>query len=114
MATRLGNRFRILILRLNRLIWLRRLRCITRLTERQLRSLWQTNQLMSQLWKQEQEQEQKQILRQLEKARPVLPLNTGQQEEQVLMDLQMSSSQLITILQESRSSRMSSSVPWMP
>lgn len=102
MAMRLGTRFRILIQRLNRLIWLRRLRCITRLTERQLKSLWLTNQMLDKMLKSQEEKEQNQLASQLLKMNPPLPLGTGQLEEQTLMDLQMSSSQLITILLGSR------------
>ena len=105
MKLRIG--FRILIQRLNRLIWLRRLRCITRLTERQLKRLWLTNQLLSQLLTAE-DLEADSLIRRICKVKVPLPLTNSVEVEQTLADLQMSSSRLTTILQGNPSYGMSS------
>ena len=112
MLTRIWLLFRRLMQRLNRLIWLRRSRCLTRLTERQLKNLWQIQKEKKFL---ELEQTGLQLDWELEKlelmemkaSRP-LDLPTNQETEQLMMDLQAASRQLTSMLRSSSSSGKSS------
>ena len=106
--SKMSNLFRSVILRLSRLIWLRRLRCITRLTERQLSSLWKLESLLSQ-WRQavleERQKEASRLQLEMKKIRMPLQLPLGELTTTALEDLQMSSSRLTSMLEDKSSSR---------
>lgn len=86
-----------LMQRLRRSIWLRRSRRLTRLTERQLKSLWKMKNLSMMLGSMQAEEAMKEMA--LEELRAPLPMNMEpDQMEQMLADLQTSSRQLTSML----------------
>lgn len=93
------------ILRLNRWIWLRRLRSTMRLTQRQLWSQWKQENLMSQ-WSQaileNKEEKALKLQKELMAVRKPLPLPQTELATSALEDLQMSSNLLISMLEDRR------------
>ena len=91
------------ILRLNRWIWLRRLRCTMRLTQRQLSSQWKQENLMSQ-WSQaileNKEEKALRLQKEMMAIKTPLPLPQTELATTALEDLQMSSSLLISMLED--------------
>lgn len=93
------------ILRLSRWIWLRRLRSTMRLTQRQLSSQWKQENLLSQWRKavlENREAESLRLQKELEKVWRPLPLPMTKLATTALEDLQMSSSLLISMLEDKR------------
>lgn len=99
MLTRIWLLYRRVMQRLNRLIWRKRLECLTRLTERQLKAIWQLENLgpMSEwLLTPEWESKTKKLMRL--QASLLVAQQTNQELEQVMMDLQTASRQLTSML----------------
>lgn len=93
------------ILRLNRWIWLRRLRSTMRLTQRQLSSQWKLENLRNQQGAailKDEPRKVAQLQRELMAVRKPLPLPETELATSALEDLQMSSSLLISMLEDRR------------
>ncbi len=99
MLTRLWLLFRMVIQRLNRLIWLRRSVRLTRLTEKQLKSLWKQDQLSAESEMATMTQVHLMIL---EAAKAPLNLSANKETEQMMEDLQTASMQLTSMLTSSK------------
>ena len=91
--------------RLARWIWLRRFRCLTRLTERQLKNLWQQEKMLVNL--EESKYPTTGLIKRLETTKAESPLLLSLEADRTSMtaleDLQLASMQLTSIL-ENRSS----------
>lgn len=97
MLTRIWLLWRKVIQRLNRLIWLRRSRSLTKLTERQLKQMWKSESLIAEL----PTMQTANLLRQ-ERAKAPLYLLESKLELQTMEDLQTASRQLTSMLTSSK------------